>query len=303
MSAIDHEIASQPECWRRVASLAARHRAALAPPGERIAYIGCGTSWFVAQSIAAAREAAGLGASDGLCASEARFAGRDYDRVVAISRSGTTTEVVDAIRAVAPGTPTVALVAVPGTPVTTACGAAVDIAFADEQSVVQTRFATTALALLRVCLGDDPEPLAKQAEWALACELPDLGAVERLVFLGRGAAAGLANEAALKVRESAGFWAESYPAMEYRHGPITVADEASLVVFLGPSPPGLAAEIAATGAAVLEHPVDPLAMLVVAQRIAVVLARSRGRDPDAPRNLTRSIVLADGGSSSSQSPR
>lgn len=38
---------------------------------------------------------------------------------------------------------------------------------------------------------------------------------------------------------------------------------------------------------------DPLVDLVRAQRLAVALAGRRGLDPDRPRNLTRSIVLAD----------
>ena len=47
--------------------------------------------------------------------------------------------------------------------------------------------------------------------------------VEQVSFLGRGWTVGLANEAALKLRESVQFWAEAYPAMEYRHGPISIA--------------------------------------------------------------------------------
>ncbi len=56
--------------------------------------IGCGTSWFIAQSYAAAREAAGHGETDAFAASEMP-AGRRYDRVVALTRSGTTTEVLE----------------------------------------------------------------------------------------------------------------------------------------------------------------------------------------------------------------
>ena len=62
-------------------------------PGERVAVVGCGTSWFMAQAYAAARETPGGGETDAFAASEMP-SGRRYDRVVAISRSGTTTEVV-----------------------------------------------------------------------------------------------------------------------------------------------------------------------------------------------------------------
>jgi fructoselysine-6-P-deglycase FrlB-like protein len=48
----------------------------------------------------------------------------------------------------------------------------------------------------------------------------------------------------------------------------------------------------AVGATVVDLPLDPLASLVVAQRVAVELAEARGLNPDTPRNLTRSVVLS-----------
>ncbi len=60
--------------------------------------MGCGTSWFVAQSYAWLREAGGQGRTDAFAASEA-FVDRDYDAIVAITRSGTTTEVLELLDA------------------------------------------------------------------------------------------------------------------------------------------------------------------------------------------------------------
>jgi fructoselysine-6-P-deglycase FrlB-like protein len=55
----------------------------------------------------------------------------------------------------------------------------------------------------------------------------------------------------------------------------------------------LAAEIEATGAAVLSGAADdPLIELALAQRLAVRIADARGLNPDRPRHLTRSIVLS-----------
>ncbi|MFD0886471.1 SIS domain-containing protein, partial [Streptosporangium algeriense] len=88
------EIASQPDCWRRAVTETPRD--ALPRPGERVAVIGCGTSWFVAQAYAVLREQAGQGETDAFAASEFP-AGRPYDRVLALTRSGTTTEVLDAL--------------------------------------------------------------------------------------------------------------------------------------------------------------------------------------------------------------
>jgi fructoselysine-6-P-deglycase FrlB-like protein len=112
-------------------------------------------------------------------------------------------------------------------------------------------------------------------------------------FLGDGWTVGLAHEAALKMREAAQAWTESYPALEYRHGPVSIAEPGRLTWLLGEAPAGLAAEVAATGATFVHHPeLDPMAALVVAQRTAVALALRRGLDPDQPRHLTRSVILA-----------
>ena len=292
MSETEHEIESQPASWRRAAQLAPGLMETLTAPGERIAYVGCGTSWFVAQAIAAEREQLGVGESDALCASEARLGGRAYDRVVALSRSGTTTEVLRSLTEAHARSHTVAVTAVAGMPIAAIARETVVLDFADERSVVQTRFATTTLALARACLGGDVERASGDAERVLDSDLPvDPTAFERIVFLGAGPCVGLANEAALKVREASQSWCEAYPSMEYRHGPIAVADAETLVMLFGDAPDGLLDEIAATGATVLASDLDPLAQLVQAQRIAVTLAAARGLDVDHPRNLTRSIVL------------
>jgi fructoselysine-6-P-deglycase FrlB-like protein len=291
MTYVSEEIESQPECWQRALDMGAGGVGGLPVTGERVAVIGCGTSLSMAQAWAALRERAGLGETDAFAASEFP-AGRRYDRVVAISRSGTTSEVLDALRAVT-SAPTVAITADSSTPIKDAAGQLVVLDFADEKSVVQTRFATTCLALLRAHIGRAPADLPAQAREALAAPLPD-GALTRgqFTFLGTGWTVGLAAEAALKLREAAGRWTESYPAMEYRHGPISVTDERSLVWFFGPQPPGLAEQVARTGAGVSSSALDPLADLVRAQRLAVEVSTAAGLDPDRPRNLTRSVILA-----------
>lgn len=294
MTHVSAEIASQPYCWRRALELADTGHPSLAmlpANGERVGVIGCGTSLYMAQAYASLRESAGLGETDAFAASEFP-AYRPYDKVIAITRSGTTTEVLEALRRTA--APTVAITADPNTPVLATAREAVVLDFADERSVVQTRFATTALVLLRAHLGLAPADLPDQAARAIEAPLPE-GATGRtqFTFLGTGWTVGLAAEAALKLREAAGAWTESYPAMEYRHGPISVTEERSLVWFFGPSPEGLAADVARTGALLSEEPaLDPLADLVRAQRLAVELATATGLDPDRPRNLTRSIILS-----------
>ena len=286
------EVGTQPACWREAALLADGMHGLLPAPGERVAVAGCGTSWFMAQSYAAAREASGQGETDAFAASEMPI-GRRYDRVLVLSRSGTTTEIVQLLSRLAGTVPTIAITAVAGTPVAQAAGAVIELSFADEESVVQTRFATTELALLRAHLGYDPRPAADAAERVLATPLPPgLLAARQFTFLGTGWTCGLANEAALKLREAAGMWTEAYPAMEYRHGPVSVTSSDSVVWLFGTPPDGLADQIAAAGGTVWLGEEDPLAELVRVQLLAVGLARARGLDPDRPRNLTRSVILA-----------
>jgi len=302
---VETEIISQPDCWRRAITLAPD---SLPAPGERVAVIGCGTSWFIAQSYAQLRETAGEGETDAFAASEFP-PGRAYDRVVAITRSGTTTEVLELLDALNGRTPTTVITADGAEPAAGLARDAVILDFADELSVVQTRFATSALALLRAHLGADIEPIATDAEVAVRLPLPVHPALaQQITFLGRGWTIGLAEEAALKCREAAMWWAEAYPAMDYRHGPISIAAPGRVVWAFGEIPPGLADDVEATGAAFVHSrynggyaalgswrggraPLDPMADLVVAQRVAVLLATSQGLDPDHPRNLTRSVVL------------
>ena len=286
------EIASQPACWLRAGELVAAVGAVLPAPGERVAVAGCGTSWFIAQSYAALREAAGHGETDAFAASEMPV-GRRYDRVVALSRSGTTTEILQLLAQLDGTVPTLAITAAEQSPVAVAADAVIALDFADELSVVQTRFATTELALLRAHLGQDMTAVARAAEDILASPLPDvLTSATQFTFLGTGWTCGLASEAALKLREAAGMWTEAYPAMEYRHGPIAVTGPGSLVWLLGPAPDGLADEVVAAGGLAWPGQADPMAELVRVHRLAAAAARARGLDPDRPRNLSRSVILA-----------
>ena len=292
MSAIEQEIASQPALWRLAGGLGETGEH-LPPRGARVAAIGCGTSLYMAEAYAAAREDAGAGETDAFAASEMP-AGRSYDAVLAVSRSGTTSEVVAALSALPSGIPTHAVVGVAGTPIATAVDRAIVLDFADEVSVVQTRFATTALVYLLASLGLDVERAAADAEPALAGELPVAPKVGGgFVFLGRRWTVGLAAEAALKLREAALQWADSYPALEYRHGPIALAAAGIVVWPFGEVEADLLDDVRETGATVVASELHPLAQLVLVQRTAVALARARSLDPDRPRNLTRSVVLQE----------
>jgi fructoselysine-6-P-deglycase FrlB-like protein len=290
-SRTEQEVASQPACWREAALLADGLAGLLPASGERVAVAGCGTSWFMAQAYAAAREEAGQGETDAFAASEMP-AGRRYDRVLVLSRSGTTTEIVQLLGRLAGTVPTVAITAVRGQPVDGLTDAQLVLDFADERSVVQTRFPTTVLALARHAFGEDLTQAVADARQALQDEMPaDPADIDHLVFLGTGWTYGLANEAALKVREAAQAYSESYPAKDFRHGPVAVCGPRSLVWSFGDTDPELDELSKTAGATAYRDKKDPLAQLVLAQRFALALAAHRGLDPDHPRLLTRSVVL------------
>jgi fructoselysine-6-P-deglycase FrlB-like protein len=284
------EIQSQPDIWRHVVAEAGALSEGLPQPGERVAFTGCGTSWFMSMAAASLRESAGHGESDAFTSSEFPV-GRHYDRVIAISRSGTTTEVIDLLAALT-DTPTTVITAVAGSPVTQLADRAIVLDFADEESVLQTRYATAVLALIRRSLGHDLTAAISHAEEALTINIPhELVSAGQISFLGQGWTVGLAHEAALKTRESSQFWAEAYPAMDYRHGPISIAEPGRAVWMFGDAPEGLADDVRRTGAYWFSSSWDPMAQLVLAQRVAVAISQSRGLDTDNPRHLSRSIVL------------
>ncbi|MCS0498537.1 SIS domain-containing protein [Protaetiibacter mangrovi] len=293
MNITSAEILSQPEVWRRSLDLRDDAIRMLTRPGERVLVIGCGTSAFVAESFALLREQAGFGETDAAYASEPR-PWRDYDAVIGITRSGTTTEVVQALRTLPAGVRRIVVTGVADSPCAELADEVLLLDFADERSVVQTRFPTTFLFLARAAFGEDVSALPGLAEAALAEGAPEPPAgFDHVVYLGRGWTYGLAQEAALKIREAAQAWAESYPLLDYRHGPLAVAHPGSLVWFLGAVDDGLARDIEATGATVVQRAAtDPLVELALAQQLAVRTAGSRGLDPDTPRHLTRSIVLS-----------
>ena len=292
MSYLRDEIASQPECWDAAIQMAAQARSVLPAPGERVAVIGCGSSLNVSRCYAALREAAGQGETDAFPASEVS-ATRHYDHMVFVSRTGTTTEVLEALRLAPAGVRTTAIAADPSSPLVREADTAVLLDFADERSVVSSRFITSAIVLFRAHVGADLARLPEAAARELARPLPP-GLIDcaEFTFLGRGWAAPVADEAALKLREASRSWAESYPALEYRHGPISVSDSSTAVWALGEVPASLLADARRTGALVIASAGDPLVGLTGAQRLAVELAERKGIDPDQPRALSRSVILA-----------
>jgi fructoselysine-6-P-deglycase FrlB-like protein len=290
-SATRTEVFSQPEIWARVLAGMPATNAELPPAGDPVLFVGCGTSYYVGEAYARMRNSRGLGRTRAVIASEVPYLD-PRETVVVLSRSGTTGDVLgvlDEVHALPDRGPIIGIVGAAGTPIIDACDRYVLLDYADEESVVQTRFATTAMLVLRASLGDDLAALPDQARAALELPLP-AESPRHIVFLGTDWTVGLAHEASLKCREAAGAWTEAYPMREYQHGPISVAGPGTLVWSLSPLPADVRAPIEATGSTVLVPDLDPVAQLAAVHRLALRLAAEAGRDVDRPQFLARSVL-------------
>jgi glucosamine 6-phosphate synthetase-like amidotransferase/phosphosugar isomerase protein len=149
---------------------------------------------------------------------------------------GTTTDVAQALATLPAGLPVTAILGELDTPIATAATDIIDLSYADERSVVQTRFPTSLLTLLRTHLGESRATVADLVSRARAVTRTprEEPAPRQLVVLGSGWAAALAQEGALKCRESVGMWAEAYAHGGVSARPISVAGPGTLVWAMTP---------------------------------------------------------------------
>lgn len=340
------EIVSQPQTWRATLDLFTRDKAALEgflsqADFDQILIVGCGSTHYLAQAAAAIlAHCTGIPAC-GLPSSELWLFPSLHPiaqaLLLAVSRSGATTETLRALERfqdIKTG-PAVAITCCPESPLARQADFVLVAREGQEQSIAQTRSFTSMLLLtqaLTAVLASDEGMLERLHRLPGALEdmvarlgnLPErLGAdqdIERFFFLGGGPLYGLANEAMLKTKEMSISYAEAYHPLEFRHGPMSVVNENTLVVgFL--SDTGLAVELRVLeemqrlGARTLaltedasvfrnwraEHVVElrsgldewergPLYLPVV-QRLAYHRAVAKGLDPDRPSNLKAVVEL------------
>ncbi len=251
-------ILRQPAAWAALTGEWPRHadlidRAAAASEGvERIIFTGCGSAWHAAQ-ILAATAAALLGipavavpASEAALFPEASFAGRDRTALVALSRSGQTSETLEAVRVYRQWSsgPVWSLTSVPSSDLARAADHVLDASAGDETGIVQTSSLTTMLLLgLAAIVYRAGQPVAgvleqipQAADDVLASARPlaelwgDHPAIGHFFFLGAGPWRGIAAESMLKVKEMSRAPSESFHTLEFRHGLGANAGEGSLVV-------------------------------------------------------------------------
>ena len=249
----------------------------------------------------------------------------DRCAAIAISQSGKSPDIVGmAQSARRSGATSIAITNTSGSPLAESSDFTINLHAGVEQSVAATKtFATSivaGLALLGQWSGDEaliaavsalPETLAK----AVACDWSEmitaLDGHNALYVLGRGPGWAIANESALKFKETCGIQGEAYSSAEVMHGPVSIVTPGYPVLALAardaaePSVADMAHKLAGQGAlafltsdrpgpahrlpfAATGHPItDPLSLIVSFYGFVEALARHRGLNPDAPRLLKK----------------
>ncbi len=332
------EIWSQPAAWRDALAVHAQAEATLAPllaaRCDQVIFTGCGSTYYLALTAAAlfqeqtGRIARAVPAGE-LLLHPATVLTDGRTLLVAVSRSGATTETVRAVerfRQEQRG-PVIVLTNYGDQPLARLADVALVIEKGQETSVAQTRsfaslyVAATALAMqaagrddLRAAMGALPDLAAALLERYVtpARALGENLALDRFYFLGSGARYGLACEVSLKMKEMTLTHSEPFHFLEFRHGPKSMVNAQAAVVGLLSTGSGrherqVLAEMAALGGTIfdlaehdaqvafvsaLPEAVRGVLYLPVLQMMAYYRAMAKGLDPDNPANLTAVVTLS-----------
>jgi glucosamine--fructose-6-phosphate aminotransferase (isomerizing) len=244
--------------------------------------------------------------------------------MLAISQSGASPDLLAVVsRARAAGARVVALVNAPGSPLAQLAHDVIPLRAGPERSVAATKSFIASLSAivqlvadwsadgeLAAALAQAPQLLQRAWELDWSAALPQLVNANNLYVIARGIGLGVAQEAALKLKETCGLHAEALSAAELRHGPMALVRAGfPLLLFAqdDESLPGvtqLAGELAGQGARVLlagasvphttvlpttvTHAViEPMLLVQTFYRMANALALARGHDPDQPPHLNK----------------
>lgn len=243
---------------------------------------------------------------------------------VAISQSGASPDLLAAVAAARDaGALVLALVNADGSPLASAAHHTIPLHAGAETSVAATKSYIASLSALvhlvsawtadeglTIALQQVPGQLERawQLDWSSAID--HLRAAHNLYVIGRGLGLGIAQEAALKLKETCGLHAEAFSAAEVRHGPMALVRKGFPILGFAQHDEtlqgveALASEFASIGADTLlagsqvpgalelptlrAHPaIEPLLMIQSFYRLANALAIARGLDPDRPPHLRK----------------
>ncbi len=251
---------------------------------------------------------------------------------LAISQSGRSPDLVQHARmARAAGARVIALVNVVDSPLAQIAHRVLPLHAGPERSVAATKSYICALAAVlrltaqwredRQLLGaSDALPQALSDAWSLdwSAAVAILTPARNLFVIARGLGLGIAQEAALKFKETCGLHAEAFSAAEVRHGPMALVGRDFPVLCFAQDDDtlggmaGLVEEFRGRGARVLiaapgaslssqaQRPADalpvasplhatctPIVTIQSFYRMVNALALARGRDPDVPPHLEK----------------
>lgn len=243
---------------------------------------------------------------------------------VVISQSGRSPDLVSTTQAAKEsGAIVVALVNDEHSPVAELADHTLPLSAGEEVSVAATKSFIASLAglvqltaewieddVMRAALARAPDDLERAWELDWSAALETLRPAANLYVIGRGVGLGIAQEAALKCKETCALHAEAFSAAEVRHGPQALLqdDFPALIFSQGDETRAgvetLASDLAARGVevmiagadvkgatvlpAIAAHPlIEPLTYAQSFYRLANALAIARGQDPDRPPHLRK----------------
>lgn len=333
-----NEIMSQPSTWESALQVFEAKQADIAQVGpasafKQVIFTGCGSTHYLSMMAARLFEhVTGVHARAYPASEIVLYPMRVVapTLLVAISRSGTTTETLDAVdtfRQRESGQ-TIAITCHSESLLAEKCDVTVAIDSARENSIAQTR-SFTAMAMVTQLLAAsmvqiDTEPAAALPQYCqqlltsygeMAKNIGEDSSIERFFFLGGHTLYGIAAEAMLKMKEMSTSYSEVYHPLEFRHGPMSMVNESSLVIGLI-TPESSKHEIAvlkdmqAKGAQILEISAGeasfeqhvsipdavpawtrPVLYLPVLQLIAYYRALFNNQNPDRPNNLDAVVTI------------
>jgi glutamine---fructose-6-phosphate transaminase (isomerizing) len=336
------EILSQPGIWKKSLLYLSKLERGKYPDFmnyDQVIFIGCGSTFYLSRWAARTCEARtglvsrAIPSSDLLLFPQAWLQKSKKTLFVAISRSAETTETIKALEMVRAGNygEMVVVTCYRDRALAQLTPYVVDVPDAQEESVAQTRsFSNMMLAVMWLSDKKVPEGLPEAISTTgekiitgnanLAQQIGLDETISKFFFLGSGPNYGLANEAMLKMKEMSLSYSEAYHFLEFRHGPMSMVDQNSIVIglisdLMGNYEYSLLQEMKSRGARILGlYPGDvspsldwmdytislgntvadgwraPL-YLPVLQLIAFERAIHKGLDPDSPKNLTSVVVL------------
>lgn len=317
MGTTEQTIFEQFPYWK-----AALTRGAPVHEAELNVYVGCGTSYNLALSLAALSNQAGRPAiavpgGEWLNRPQVHWPRWQKTHVIALSRSGETTETIAAAKASrAAGAVVTAVTVEPESSIAKSCDRLLVAETHPMEGIVMTTSASLMLLLGIVDLGYAvPASLIDTARRILddsdARMAPLLDGRSHIVYLGAGHLYGVALEGALKLMEMSQVFTQTFHPLEYRHGPISLVDERTAAVMLHSrgepaSEADLVGELQAKGARVLGFDgagdvslavdCDPalagLAVLPALQLLGERTAQAHNLDTTAPRHLTKVVTLS-----------